>query len=103
SRLNARARVVQADDSGNVEGTGEDRRVVRPAAGVGPEAADLGPVHLCRDRGRQLVGYEHGRLVELAQQITGGRDALPQVHPETADQVRHVALALAQVRIGDVV
>ena len=33
----------------------------------------------------------------------GRRDALPQVHPQPADEIGDVALALAQVRIGDLV
>ena len=40
-RLDALAGVVQADDRRHVERAREDRGVIRPAAGVGREAADL--------------------------------------------------------------
>ena len=97
------ARVVQADDGRHLERARQDRGVIRPAAGVGREAADLRPVDLRGQRRRQLVGDEHRRLVELAQQIARRRHALPQVHPQPADEVGDVALPLAQVRVGDLV
>ena len=97
------ARVVQADDRRHFERAREDRGVIGAAAGVGGEAADLRPVDLRRERRRQLVGDQHRRLVELAQQVARRRDALAQVHPQPADQIGDVALALAQVRIGDLV
>ena len=101
--LNERARVVQADDRRHLERSREDGGVIRAAAGVGREAAHLGPVDLRGQRRRQLVGDQHRRLVELAQQIARRRHAVAQVHPQPADQVGDVALPLAQVRIGDVV
>ena len=97
------AGVVQADDRRHFERSREDRGVIGPAAGVGREAADLRPVDLRGERRRQLVGDEHRRLVELAQQIARRRHALPQVHPQPADQVGDVALALAQVGVGHLV
>ena len=71
--LHQLARVVQADDGGHVERARENRGVIRAAAGVGGEAADLGPVDLRGERRRQLVGDQHRRLVELAQQIARRR------------------------------
>ena len=61
------------------------------------------PVDLRGERRRQLVGDEHRRLVELAQQIARRGGAVAQVHREAADEVGDVALALAQVRVGDLV
>ena len=54
--LDELAGVVQADDRRHVERSRQDGGVVRAAAGVGGEAADLGPVDLRRERRRQLVG-----------------------------------------------
>ena len=73
--LDALARVVEADHRRDVEGARQDRGVVGPAAGIGGEAAHLGPVDLRRDRRRQLVGDQHRRLVELAQEIARRGDA----------------------------
>ena len=103
SGLNHAAGVVKADDSRHIERAGEDRGVVRAAPGVGREAAHLRPVHLRGERRRQLIGDQHGRLVELAEEIARRRDALPQVHLHASDEVRDVAFPLPQVRIGDIV
>ena len=97
------AGVVQADDRRHLERSRQDRGVIRAAAGVGGEAAHLRPVDLRGQRRRQLVGDQHRRLVELAQQIARRRHALPQVHLQPADEIGDVALALAQIRIGDLV
>ena len=97
------AGVVQADDRRHLERPRQDRGVIRAAAGVGREAADLGPVDLRGERRRQLVGDQHRRLVELAQQLARRRDALAQVHAQPADEIGDVALPLAQVRVGDLV
>ncbi len=101
--LNDPARVVEADDGRDVERAGEDRGVIRAAAGVGGEAADPRPVHLRGERRGELVGDEHGRLVQLAQQIARRGGAVAQVHLQPADEVGDVALPLAQVGIGDLV
>ena len=57
----------------------EDGGVMRAAAGVGREAADARPVHLRRNRRRQLVGDQHRRLVDFTEQIAGRRHALAEV------------------------
>ena len=77
--------------------------MVGAAACVGGESADLGPVHLRRERRGQLVGDEHRGLVDLAEQVSRHRHTLSQVHPETAHQIGHIALSLAQIGIGDLV
>ena len=77
--------------------------MIGAAAGVGGEAADLRPVDLRRERRRQLVGDQHRRLVELAQQVARRLEPLAQVHLEPADQVGDVAAPLPQVRIGHLV
>jgi len=98
-RLDDVTRVVQADDRGHLERAREDGGVIRAAAGVGGEAAHLGPIHLRGQRRRQLVGDEHRGFVELAQEIARRGHAEPQVHLHPADEIGDVALALAQVGI----
>ena len=94
---------MKADDRGHVQRSRENRRVIRAAAGVGGKAAHLRPIELRGERGRQLVGDEHGRFVELAEQIARSRHVLAEVHLQAADQIGDVAFALAQIRIGDLV
>ena len=103
SGLNDGAGVVQADDGRHLERAGQDGGVIRPAAGVGGEAAHLRPVDLRGERRRQLVGDQHRRFVDLAQQVARRGHALAQVHPQPADQVGDVALSLAEVGVGDLV
>ena len=86
---------MKAHDRGHLERARENRRVIGPAPRIRREAADFRPVDLRGERGRQLVGDEHRRFVELAQQIAGGRDAVAEVHLQASDEVRHVAFPLA--------
>ena len=99
----AAADVVQADHRRHAERARQDGGVIRAAAGVGGEAADARPVELRHDRRRQLVGDEHARLIEILQQVARAALLAAQVHAQAAGHVVQVALALAQVRILDVV
>jgi hypothetical protein len=102
-RLNRLARIVQPDDRRHFERSRENRGVIRAAARIRGEAADLHPVHLRGERRRQLVGDQHGRFIELAQQIARRLESLPQVHAQPPDQVGDIAAALAQIGIGHLV
>ena len=77
--------------------------MVGTAPRVGGEAAHFGPVHLRSKGRRQFVGDEHRRLPQLAQQVTRGGHILPEIHLQPAHHVGHVPLALAQVRVSDLV
>ena len=101
--LNHAARVVESHDRRNLERAREDGRVVRAAAGVSGKAAHARPVDLRDERRGQLVRNQHRGLVELAEQVAGSRHARPKVHFQPAYEVSDVALALAKIRIGDLV
>ena len=100
--LDQATRFVKPDDRRNFERARQNRGVIRLAAGIGRESADLGPIHLRRERRRQLVGDQNRGVIQRAEQIAGG-DAVTKIHGEPADEIGDVALALAEVRIRDLV
>ncbi len=77
--------------------------MVRAAARVGGEAANARPVELRHDRWRELVGNEHARRVEILQTIARSTAILSQVETETPGDVVHVALALVQISVVEIV
>ena len=103
ARQDSGGRIVQPHDRGHVERSGEDRRVIGAAAGVGDERLELAPVELRRDRWGQLVGHEDAGRLALAQHVAESGTARREIHAKAADHVGEIALALAQVRIFDAV
>ena len=97
------AGVVQADDRRHVERAREDRGVIGAAAGVGGEAADLASSRPARRatasaRRRSAPTTRRARAAGRAASRRPGAGS-----SQPADEVGDVALALAQVRIGDLV
>ncbi len=71
--------------------------MVRAAPGLERQAENQGRVDLGGNRRRQLVRDQDRRRVEVGQHARAARGGGQQVAPEAADDVRHVAAALAQV------
>ena len=94
-------RVVQADDGRDLQRPGENRRVIRAAAGIHGKPLDARPIELRRERRGELVGDENGGSVELTQQVARPARPVPQVHPQPAGDVRDVGFAFAQVGVFD--
>ena len=72
--------------------------MIRPTAGVRDEPGQTLPIELRDDRRRHVVRDEHQRPLEVPEEV-GGIAGLPQIHRQAADDVRDVALALAQVGV----
>ena len=97
-----RAGVVQPGDRRHADRPRQDCGVIGPAAGVGDERGQPGPVELSDHRRRDLVGDQHQWSVEAVEQVCRIARG-PQVHAQPADDVGDVALSLAQVGVLDAV
>ena len=60
---------AQADHGGNLEDAGHDGGMAGPAARLGGEGVHLVAVHRRRFAGRQIVGQDDDRLLQVAQHL----------------------------------
>ena len=97
------AGVVQANHNRHFKRAREDGGVVRAAAGIGGKPADLRPIHLSRQRRRQLVGDQHRGLLHVLQEVARCRHVVPEVHAQAAHQIRDVSFTLAEIRVRHLV
>ena len=65
------------------------------------KSLDACPVELRGERRGELVGDEHRRAVQFAEQIAGAAGAVAQVHPQAAGDIGDVVFTLAQVLVLD--
>ncbi len=94
--------VVQADDGRDAEAARDDGGVRGDAADVGDEAAEAMALEKDHVRGREVVRH-HDELVLLRSRGLGEGLRAHQGLQHALDRLLHVGLALAQVRIVDLV
>ena len=89
---------LQAHGRRNAQGAGKDRRMGRPAAGIGREAQDLVLAHHQRIAGSEIVGDDHRLILDVRKAFLPVPDQVPK---HAFADLLDVVLAFAQILILD--